>query len=128
MDNKIKHLEFIQSIISRMAHNSFLIKWWVILGFVWITSITKQVEWYICLLVIMIFMFWFLDSYFLALERKFRVLYDKVRVKNNEDIDFDMKISKCSFREILGVFRSITKLLFYGTLLWLSILFYFLIK
>ena len=29
-DEKIKHLEFIQSIISRMANNSFIIKGWSI--------------------------------------------------------------------------------------------------
>jgi len=30
MGNKIKHLEFIQTIINRMAANSFLIKGWAI--------------------------------------------------------------------------------------------------
>ncbi|MGC8651185.1 MAG: hypothetical protein ACP5RX_01035 [Minisyncoccia bacterium] len=30
MENKIKHLEFIQTIINRMASNSFIIKGWAI--------------------------------------------------------------------------------------------------
>lgn len=28
MENKIKHLEFIQGVINRMANNSFMLKGW----------------------------------------------------------------------------------------------------
>ena len=34
--------------------------------------------------------FWFIDTYYLMLERKFRCLYDDVRIKDEKDIDFSM--------------------------------------
>ena len=37
-------------------------------------------------------MFWFLDTFYLQLERKFGVLYDNVRVKN--ETDFSMNIGE----------------------------------
>ena len=34
--------------------------------------------------------FWALDSDYLILERKFSALYNSVRIKNDDDINFDM--------------------------------------
>ena len=130
MDNKIKHLEFIQSIISRMANNSFLIKGWTILWFTWLTALLEKDIFteYVCVVVILIFIFWFLDSYFLCLERKFRELYNIVRSKEESNIDFDMTITKVTFWDILKFFSSFSKFLFYWTLFILTFLLYFLIK
>jgi hypothetical protein len=36
-------------------------------------------------------LFWFLDSYYLSRERRFVALYNSVRTKNEEDIDFSME-------------------------------------
>lgn len=130
MENKIKHLEFIQWIIQRMAHNSFIIKWWVILVFVWITSFSlkEEASIYLIIVAIIIFIFWFLDSYYLTAERKFRKLYNDVRIKDESNIDFDMDIWQIYFKEILNTFSSITNVLFYLVLLFIVTIFYFLIK
>ena len=40
--------------------------------------------------------FWFLDSLYLQLDRKYRELYNYVREKKEDDIDFSMDISKLS--------------------------------
>jgi hypothetical protein len=37
-------------------------------------------------------LFWFVDAYYLMLERAFRNLYDEITVKDEEDIDFKMNI------------------------------------
>ena len=37
-----------------------------------------------------LFIFWFLDGYFLSMERRFRSLYEHVRQLKEEDIDFSM--------------------------------------
>jgi hypothetical protein len=79
-DEKLKHLEFIQNIITRMNTNSFQIKGLVI------TIVSALLAIYAAtpkLLLIFLgippaFLFWFLDSYYLQQERKFRGVYNDV--------------------------------------------------
>jgi hypothetical protein len=71
---KLKHLEFIQNVVNRMANTSFLLKGWSITIisalFAWrVKEAAKEVLW---LGVALTFVFWFLDSYFLWHERMFR--------------------------------------------------------
>jgi hypothetical protein len=92
MENKLKHLEFIQNVVNRMANTSFLLKGWsiTIIAALFAYSVkegSKDVLW---LGVALTFVFWFLDSYFLRHERLFRALYDHVRLQKGEDIDFGM--------------------------------------
>lgn len=76
----LKHLEFIQNVITRMNTNSFQIKGWAI------TIVSATLALYAstkneCFILVGIFpalIFWFLDAYYLTLERKFRGLYDDV--------------------------------------------------
>lgn len=96
MEYKIKYLEMIQNIISRMASNSFLLKGWMISLLVAIFTFTKNKIENNCLLLMSIFIisiFYFLDSYYLQLECKYRNLYNKVRKIEYEDIDFSMDIT-----------------------------------
>lgn len=60
-------------------------------------------------------MFWILDGFFLATERKYRELYNKVRIKKEEDIDFNMSVEKVDIGDMLtnGVFTK-TILIFYS--------------
>jgi len=81
--DRVAHLGFIQGAINRMAGNCFLCKGWAITLFVALMSLDKgfsDSEILRCLtLLIMVLVFWCLDSYYLQLERLFRVLYDDVR-------------------------------------------------
>lgn len=92
MESKIKHLEMIQGVINRMAHNSFLLKGWsVILVSALFALAAKDSN--ICFVILAYFpalAFWILDGYCLWQERLFRALYDKVRKMNEADIDFSM--------------------------------------
>jgi hypothetical protein len=68
------HMQMYQSIISRMAGNSAAIKQWglpfltAVLAFV----VKEQLYVLIWILVVGIFIFYFLDSYYLMLENRFR--------------------------------------------------------
>ena len=116
MENKIRHLEMIQGVINRMAHNSFLLKGWsVILVSALFALAAKNSN--ICFILSAYFpalAFWVLDGYFLWQEKLFRELYDKVRKMNETDIDFSMHTSdlvddvdswcKVTFSNTLGLF------------------------
>lgn len=92
ISNKHKHLEFIQASISRMSANLFLLKGWsvtlIAALFALAAKDTNQV--YIIVAYFPLFIFWFLDGYFLSMERRFRSLYEHVRQLKEEDIDFSM--------------------------------------
>jgi hypothetical protein len=96
MDAKLKHLEFIQAVISRMATNSFLFKGWAITIAAGLAA-SAAVERRRALLAITIVstvMFWALDGYYLWLERCFRRLYQEVARKDDSEIDFAMEIGR----------------------------------
>ena len=80
MENKYKHMDYIQSAISRMASNSFYLKGWNVTIIAAIVALSfKESDWriYACALVLN-FVFWFLDAYYLKQEKLFRELYNKV--------------------------------------------------
>ncbi len=92
MEKKLKHLEFIQEAINRMARNSFMLKGWtVILVAASIAFIAEfgDVQ-YILAACFVAVAFWVLDGYFLSQERLFRALYDEVRMLDEDAIDFSM--------------------------------------
>jgi len=92
MDNKLKHLELIQGVITRMAGNSFLIKGWsVTLAAALFALAAKDANpKLIALAYYPILIFWVLDGFFLSQERRYRALYDKVRSLPEANIDFSM--------------------------------------
>ena len=92
MGNKIKHLEMIEKIIERLSKNSFTLKGWgitLVVGIFALSSKTSDQK-YILIAYIPILMFWFLDSYYLRLERRYKVLYKNIITKDDKDIDFNM--------------------------------------
>jgi lipopolysaccharide export LptBFGC system permease protein LptF len=79
-EEKMKHLEFIQNIITRMNTNSFQIKGWtitIVSAILAIYASTKNLS-FILVAVFPTIIFWFLDSYYLLQERKFRGLYNDI--------------------------------------------------
>lgn len=96
MEAKLKHLEFIQAVISRMAQNSFLFKGWAITIAAGLSAFgaanTKHAL--VSIALVSTLMFWGLDSYYLWLERRFIELYAVVAGAGEDRIDFLMKIDK----------------------------------
>ena len=125
-DNKLKHLEFIQNTITRMASNSFMLKGWCItIVSALIALSTKESDYRMYLAAfIPTIMFWILDSYYLWLEKAFRDLYKDVSEKDEQEIDFQIPINdykhKKDFFEVLG--WNITTTGFYGAIMVLLLL------
>ncbi len=122
MDNKQKHLEFIQSTVSRMASFQFLLKGWTItlIAALFALSAKDSKDAYFLIAYFPAIVFWALDGYFLSQERRFRSLYDHVRMRDNSKIDFSMDTSvfKGEFRNTwLGALLSRTILSYYGALI-----------
>lgn len=78
---KIAYLEMIQSVVNRMARNSFLIKGWsvTLVAALFALAAGNANEFFAFLAYFPGFMFWALDSYFLRQERLFRQLFDTAR-------------------------------------------------
>lgn len=96
MEAKLKHLEFIQAVITRMATNSFLFKGWTITIAAGLSAFAA-VESRTALLVLALvstLLFWGLDGYYLWLECCFREMYKQVAAKAEAAIDFTMTPSK----------------------------------
>jgi hypothetical protein len=84
----LKHLEFIQAVIARLAGNSFLIKGWAltVTGAFYGFAVHGS-DWRLAALGLLPAMtFWGLDGYFLRQERLFRSLYNAVR-KDDGGVD-----------------------------------------
>lgn len=97
MENKRKHLEFIQNIISRMAGNLFFLRGWTVtlIGALLALFSKNNSPFYVFyFLIVLILVFWILDGYFLSQERSYRDLYNHVRKLKEEEIDFSMDISE----------------------------------
>ena len=76
----IKHLEFIQSVITRMNTNSFQMKGWmvaIVSAILALYASTKN-HYFVLVGILPTLIFWFLDTYYLWQERKFRGLYNDV--------------------------------------------------
>lgn len=92
MEKKLKHLEFIQHAINRMASNLFLLKGWTVtlIAAMFALAATESRNFYFGLAYFPILMFWLLDGYFLSQERRFRSLYLHVAKLHEDEIDFSM--------------------------------------
>ena len=121
MQQKLKHLEFIQGIINRLATNSFQMKGWsVVLVAAILVLLARESRLdaaFIALAPILVF--WALDGYFLWQERLYRALYDHVRTLEEGQVDFAMNVKsfRTSYRHSwLGAALSRTLLFFYAAL------------
>lgn len=119
MENKQKHLEFIQNIITRMAGNLFFLRGWTItlIGALLALFSKNSSPYYVFyFLIVIVFIFWILDGYFLSQERSYRDLYNHVRKLKEEEIDFSMDISeyqKYKKNTLIYSMFSLTLLIFY---------------
>lgn len=91
-DRRIKHLELIQGVITRMANNSFMLKGWsltVVTGILALGAAAPGNHKLLWLIGMPVFLFWCLDGYYLWQERLFRRLYDDVRTSPHP-VNFSM--------------------------------------
>ncbi len=122
MDNeKIKYLEFIQNVITRMNSNSFQLKGWLIAIVSALLALYANGSnvIYIFIAIIPTIVFWCLDTIYLKQEKQYRALYkDVINNKSVKLFDMNASIYKFSFwkvflsKTIAGLYLSITILLF----------------
>jgi hypothetical protein len=122
----IEELKIVQDIVKRMALNSFLIKGWTI-TLVIATLLLKGDKYQALLAFLPILVFWYLDAYFLWIERLYRRLYDWIRSNrlNTDEYLFDMDYRRFIKDEQskLRVMFSITLGWFYGSIFVLTLLY-----
>lgn len=125
----LKEIDLIQNSITRMAQNSFLIKGWyitIIVAMLAIVSSNNSMGYLITSIVAITSVFWFLDSFYLMTERKYRNLYCDTISKRMRN-DFSNPYALCT-RQYDGtvkrrdVFLSETLILFYTPVLTIFIL------
>jgi hypothetical protein len=92
----MKHMEFIQGVINRMASNSFLIKGWAItiVAALFALAAKDTEKSMLYMAYIPIPAFWILDGFYLWQERLYRELWKEVIQKQEKQIDFSMNAYK----------------------------------
>ncbi|MBG9546948.1 hypothetical protein [Cytobacillus firmus] len=119
MEEKMKHLEMIQNVITRMASNSFLLRGWtvtLVVGLLAFANIKEMNIDFMFLALIPILFFWVLDAYYLNEERKYVKLYEHVAMLNSNQIDFSLNARQYESETggIPSAFLSTTLGLFYA--------------
>ena len=132
MENKQKHLEFIQTVINRMAGNCFLLKGWAItlVAALFALSAKDTNHNYFLIAYFPVIIFWVLNGYFLSQERLFRDLYDYVRKLDETKIDFSMDTNNFKTYKngwLCSIFSK-TLSIFYLTLVGVMLITMYLIK
>ena len=120
-EKRIRHLDFIQLTITRMAANSFLLKAWavtLVAGLFALATKDSTLS-FILIAYLPVVSFWILDGFYLHQERLYRALYDNVRIKSEDEIDFAMNTAdfKDPSSSWLSALISRTLSIFYGSLL-----------
>ena len=133
MENKHKHLEFIQMAINRMASNLFFLKGWTVtlIAALFALSAKEAKPEYALIAYIPAFLFWLLDAYFLSQERRFRSLYEAVRKRPEHEIDFSMDTEPYKTEprnRFWHAFWSLTLSLYYGLLIMTMVIVLLIIK
>jgi len=121
-ENKRAHLSMIQGVINRLGGNLFFLKGWAVTLIIGLLAASLSFDENLRLQYVLtgvLLLFWGYDAYFLSLERCYRDLYDAVRKKNEDEIDFTMDIAelkKYAKNTWIGALFSITLLAFYPLL------------
>ena len=121
---RLKHLEFIQAVVTRLGNSSFLIKGWTLtIAAAFFAVLAAKLNWGVAAVgLIPILGFWFLDGLFLRNERLFRHLYDDVRQAGTkvEPMSMDTKTYRSKATWQAATF-STTMFLFYGALVLVTV-------
>ncbi len=117
-ERKIAHLGFIQSVVTRLAGNSALLKGWAVtLVAATFALAAKDADVrFVLIAYVPTIAFWLLDAYYLQQERLFRDLFSAVAGKPEDEIDFSMDTSSFH-RPLLSAAFAFVNSVFYGFLI-----------
>ncbi|MFE4688728.1 hypothetical protein ACFRH6_01570 [Streptomyces sp. NPDC056749] len=118
-ESRMKHIELLQTTISRLGTNSFLIKGWAMTVSGGLTAVAMGgAGWAVAVIALMMTAgFWLLDAYYLEQERLFRSLYERAVMPGATRVPlFSMDVERYAqhvpWRRV-ALSRTLT--LFYGT-------------
>lgn len=117
-----KEIDLIQSCITRMAQNSFMIKgWFVSLYAVILALLPEKVNIFLlcAALVAINLIFWYLDGFFLRTEKVYRKIYDWVleaRPQNNRELLY--QLNPFEFQGKIKETESVWQVMWSKTLRW----------
>lgn len=101
----LQYLQMMQENITRMAGNSANAKTWlvtIVTGFFAIGCSIADLDWWLLLSIIPILAFWYIDAYYLRLERALRNREQRyinlMNFSGNADVGLAEKKTECSFR------------------------------
>lgn len=102
---KMKHLEFIQGVITRMNSNSFSMKGWMITivsALLTVFAASQEMnELFLFVAIIPTLLFWLMDSYYLKTEKQYRLLFDDVKTEKKDDFDMNANLYEIAFIRVL---------------------------
>lgn len=118
--NTVKYLEMIQTVINRLASNSFQFKGWFITLIVAVNIFDLNQAPFnkICVIILTTTIFLFMDVYYLYLERLYRKLYNAVLLGKMRDFDMNINLFK-SKRLYFKTYNSISAYPYYLVLLFI---------
>ena len=124
-ESKLKHIDIVQSTISRMAQNSFAIKGWTITVLVGLFVFLQKDNFRnnMIIYLIPIIFFCVLDSYYLWQESLFRKLYNDIIVNVTEESDLSMNIIQYKAKvKFYSSLFSVSEIMIYLPLLLITLL------
>jgi hypothetical protein len=123
-DTLHKEIDLIQSVITRMANNSFLLKGWLISLIVVVIALTKdtivasELTYFNIILTFPVIIFWYLDAFFLHKEKCYIKLFEWVIENRSISTEYmyslDYKRFQNKVKSIYKIMFSKTLFLFYG--------------
>lgn len=120
-----KHIDILQGAINRMAGNSFLLKGWTVTLVAALLALAaeKANPLLVGVALLPVLAFWGLDGYFLAQERLFRELYERVIAGDGAVAPYSMRTEPLTMTLWWSTTRSLTLRYFHGVLLLVVVLF-----
>lgn len=117
-ERQMQHLEFVQNIITRMNSNSFQMKGWaitIVSALLAIYASTSNAT-FVFLGIVPTLLFWFLDSYYIQQERKFRGVYNNITELEN---DVEIKLYEMPIQKFTGEQYNYCNVFWSKTIAWL---------
>ncbi len=106
-EDRRQHLAFIQDAITRMNSNSFSLKVLMITVVAALVTFTVNDEnkdtavFNLAIAMLLVLIFWFIDAYYLQMEKKYRLLYDDVKNDNAEPFNMNADGYKACYFKVL---------------------------
>lgn len=118
-ENRLRYLEAVQRIIDRMSNCSFLLKGWAVTLVAALVALAAKDSntGYALIAYIPVACFWFLDSYYLMMERQFKELYDRNTNLSQPLNDFKIHRQRFTWAKYGSALFSTTQILLYVPLI-----------